>query len=91
MKLGIPYEAFGTKFLPTKFTDLTNKTIVTLTEQDSDFVIKLSPQGMLFEGKLKKIIQTEKDLQDFAKLVSDAWSEHRKLAPKIVKGDPRSI
>ncbi len=77
---------FGTNFIVTKHDSLDGKTTISYTEQSKEaapFTVKVTKSGMRFEGKLVQEIVTERDLQDFAKLVSDVWVEHRKLAPKI--------
>ena len=78
---------FNTDFLKTKYTAIDNKTIVAFTEQSGsahEFSVKASGQGIWFEGALSHKIDNEKELNDFARLIGDAWKEHQKLAPKIV-------
>jgi hypothetical protein len=73
-------------FLQTKYTNLENKTIVAFTEQSGsahEFSVKCSSQGIWFEGSLDFKLSTQKELQEFARLIGDAVTEHRKLAPKI--------
>lgn len=77
-------------FTRLKYSDLDGKTKVTYThelEQPGDgldpvkFVITCQGDGCHFEGSLT--IQTEEQLQRFAKILSDAWVDRRKLAPKL--------
>lgn len=80
-------EFAGMKFNKAKATTLDNRTVVSFTEdsgQPFPFTIKCSSSGMTFEGNMSKEIVTHSDLQAFAKAVAEAWSEHQKLAPKIV-------
>lgn len=77
---------FGKEFLRTKYSALDGKTTISWQEQSQEetpFTVKVTSEGMTFEGKLSGPIITERDLQDFAKMVSDCWQDHRKLAPKI--------
>ncbi len=79
-------EFFGVKFLYAKFSALDGHTTVTFEEQsgkDKPFTIKVNQTGLWFENKLEKKITNMDELQDWARLVSKAWAEHVKLAPKI--------
>jgi hypothetical protein len=40
--------------------------------------------GIMLDGKIE--ITSNEHLSDFAQLISDAWTQHEKLAPKIVMG-----
>lgn len=77
-------------FLRTKYDSLDGKTTVAFQEQiegvqaNDAFTVKVSSSGMRMEGKLLGEITTEADLQNFAEFISNAWTEHRKLAPKLV-------
>lgn len=78
---------FGEKFNLSKQDGLDGKTHVRFTWLDPDsskqpFYIDVTSAGMTFHGE-SPLVCTEADLQDFAMLVSDAWQEHRKLAPKL--------
>lgn len=69
------------KFVKTKFDALDGKTVVAYTTEDSAFAIKASKAGVSFQGELT--IEDQSELQQFAKLLSDAWTDHRKLVPKL--------
>lgn len=78
----------GRTFFKSKFDSLEGKTVVAWQEQSNTadpFTVKVDSEGMWFEGKLSTKIITQSDLQSFAKMISDCWVEHSKLAPKIVK------
>ncbi len=47
------------------------------------FTMEVRPSGLKFKGVLDKEISTEGELQDFAKLLSDVWQEHRRIKPKL--------
>lgn len=80
-------EYFGRKFTKEKFDSIDGNTYIQFREESSNvvdpFSIRVSKQGMNFKGYLDVPISSEKELQDFARLISDMWQEHRKLAPKI--------
>lgn len=69
------------KFVKTKYDALDGKVIVAYTTEDSAFTIKASRAGVSFQGEL--MIEDMGGLQQFAKLMSDAWTDHRKLVPKL--------
>lgn len=71
-------------FVKTKFDSLDGKTKVSFAEKESDFQIVVSRSGMSISGKLAGEVTSEKELQAFAKLISDAWALHRTLKPRIV-------
>lgn len=71
-------------FIRTKFTSLDNKTKVSFqanTGESDAFQLIASGEGVEFQGKF--LIPGEQELQDFAKLLSQVWQEHRKLKPKL--------
>lgn len=77
------------KFIKTKTSALDGETEVKYTQQvegkDAPFPpfrIVARKDGMHFEGQSAKITDM-KDLQDFAKVVSDAWKDHTSLQVKI--------
>ena len=77
---------FGVDFNVTKFDSLDGKTIVSYQEDSEEtepFEVRVSRSGMTFKGKLSTEICTERELQDFARMISDIWQEHRRLAPKL--------
>lgn len=68
-----------------KYDGLDGKTkisLVTINEPQTFSSIS-DPQGLTLKGEI--VIKSEKELQEFARLISDMWSEHRKLAPKILR------
>lgn len=74
------------KFIVTKFTGLDGRVVVAFTEDRAGvdaFTIKINPEGMWFTGTSEMKITTEAELQDFAKMISNIWSEQRKLRPKL--------
>lgn len=80
------YKYFGTEFVRTRFEGVDGKITVSFTENTErvdPFTVTISKSGMKFSGVLEKEIASEAELQDFAKFISDAWVEARKLAPKI--------
>lgn len=76
---------FGVHFFESKFDSLDGKTKVAFVEQsgaEKPFTVEVDSSGLRFKGDSPNIC-TERDLQEYARLVSDAWAQHRKLAPKI--------
>lgn len=76
------------KFVREKGDSLMGKTVVrhTLTDENggkADFYLEASRTGLVVKGNME--ITTQSDLQEYAKTVSDAWTDHRKLVPKITK------
>lgn len=69
------------KFVKTKYDSLDGKVICAYTTEDSSFSMRASKAGVTFEGKLA--IENQQELQQFAKLMSDVWVDHRKLVPKL--------
>ena len=75
-------------FVKRKFSDLDGRTVISWQEktiQGPPFEIRSTQAGVYFTGRLDGEITTEKDLEAFAELVSDAWTEHKNLAPKLTK------
>lgn len=52
------------------------------------FTVEASPFGVGVRGDKALLLESMEDLQDFAKVISDAWKVHMKLKPRIeiVKG-----
>lgn len=77
----------GIKFNKDKFSALDGKTKVTFTtnsmETGKEFVVEASSAGICFRGE-SPVISDREQLNEFARLVGDAYTEHRKLVPKIV-------
>ncbi len=81
-------EFFGTKFLKTKYISFDDKATICFEEQsgeDKPFRIMVSQAGVWFTGQMMKKISNMKELQDWARLMSKAWGEHERLAPKLSK------
>lgn len=79
-------EYFGTKFYKDKFTRLDGLTVVSWVEDAvvaTPFTVCADRTGVNFKGTLKEPISDKKQLNDFARLIADAWKEHVKLAPKV--------
>ena len=53
--------------------------------EDDGLRIMVNSQGMWTTGTLHRKITNQAELQDFAKLISVAWTEHEKLAPKLTR------
>jgi len=68
-------------FEKTKTVDEISKSRVTKYTWGS-FNIEADMDGLKFTG-FSKHLTTEKDLQSFAKAVSVAWAEHKRLTPKL--------
>lgn len=48
------------------------------------FIVEASPSGITIRGTMSGEIQDREDLDSLAEVIGDAWSEHRKLIPKIL-------
>lgn len=70
-----------------KFSGLDGRTKVTWSEAESSFKVVVTMGGVWFEGLMAQPLASNQALQDFARLVSDAWSVHRSLVPKIAVGN----
>lgn len=80
------------KFLREKVSALSGETEIRFTEtcegEDKPFPpfrVVASKPGIRFEGKSMPVTSME-ELQDLAKVVSDAWAAHRSLIPKLSEG-----
>lgn len=69
------------KIIVTKFDSLDGKTVVGFTSEDSSFSMRASRQGVEVQGVI--VLTSQSELQEFAKLMSDAWTQHRKLMPNL--------
>lgn len=82
-------EYFGTTFFIEKYTRIVDgKTAVKFVEDQvvhSPFKVEADGMGLNFAGTLRAPLDSRASLQDFARLIADAWKEHLKLAPKISK------
>lgn len=77
------------KFKKEKVSALTGETEVRFTEEPKEgenpfpaLVITATPRGVFLTGN-STWLEDMTDLQSFAKAMSDAWVEHRKLRPEI--------
>ena len=48
------------------------------------FTIECSPNGITFRGTMIGEIENGAELELLAEAIGNAWSEHRKLVPKIL-------
>lgn len=76
------------QFEKTKYSGLDGRTYVAFTQRESTalipFQIIASPSGLSFKGTMEGEIQKNlPEMQDFAKMVGEAWREHLKLRPII--------
>ena len=76
-----------------KYTGLDNRTYVKWTEasttgeiQTRPFTIVASPSGISIRGAMLGEIENVTELQEFAKIISEAQIEQRKLRPQLVPG-----
>lgn len=69
-------------FKKSKYDALDGKVTVSFAS-DGNFMLKASKMGLEFVGEF--LLQDEKELQQFAQLVSLAWTERLKLKPKFYK------
>lgn len=69
-----------------KFSAMSGQTVVEFKEDDGErvFTITASRAGVVMVGT-SPLITTEEELQNFAKVLSGAWAEKKKLTPKIEK------
>lgn len=70
------------KFERKKFDNLSGGTSVTYT--DGEFELLATREGVLIKGH-SPIIGNMDELQELAKVLSDAWSEHLRLKPRLMK------
>lgn len=76
----------GMNFIRTDFVSMDGKKIVAFTEDTTSiepFQLQASREGLKIKGEPTKQLVSETDLQEFAKFLSDAWVEVRKLKPQI--------
>jgi hypothetical protein len=82
-------EYFGTTFYIEKYTALDDGRARVKYVEDGvtvlPFKCEASAEGVNFAGSLKKPLTSRAELQDFARLIADVWTEHIKLAPRITK------
>lgn len=65
-----------------KFDNLSGGTSVAYT--DGEFELLATREGVLIKGH-SPVIGTMDDLQELAKIISDAWADHLKLKPRLVR------
>lgn len=74
-------EYFGHKFEVTKFSSIADgRTKVRYST--TNFYAEADQAGVIFNG-VTPLIGSHSELQDYARFVSDVWTEHMRLAPKI--------
>lgn len=80
------------KFLKEKVSALSGETEIRFTQivegEDKPFPpfrLTATKLGVTFEGNSAPFTDMQ-ELQDLAKVVSDAWSAHRKLQPDLTAG-----
>jgi hypothetical protein len=74
-----------TKFIRTKIVEPNGRVMIAFTEDVPDvsaFTIKVTPSGMTI-GNMKLEIGSQAELQDLAQMISEIWTEHMKLRPKL--------
>lgn len=72
------------KFNKQKITGLSGNPEVIFNEEGSDFQIFADKAGVRFSGRSSHIDNGE-SLQDFAKILSEAWTAHQKLLKSAVR------
>ena len=77
----------GKDFIENKFTSLDGKVIHTLTEvsdSPNPFQLRASAKGLEIQGALEKVLDSQKDLQDFAELIAAGWENRQRLRKQIL-------
>lgn len=82
---GMEVKYAGRTFVKNKFDGLDGKTKVSFQEigDGSSFKVLIDQTGVKFAGDMAMPICDQQELQGFAKFLSDCWTEHRRLVPKI--------
>jgi hypothetical protein len=80
------------QFEKSKYSGIDGRTYVAFTQknstQEKPFQIIASPSGVSFKGTMEGEIQKNlPEMQDFARMVAEAWKEHLRLKP-IIKTHP---
>lgn len=78
---------YGVQVSKAKFDGLDGRTTVTYTENnasDNPFKITCTAQGITLSGKMEKVLTSNDELQDFARLIAEAWKDHTRLKPRII-------
>lgn len=70
------------KFSREKMNSLAGGTVVIRTEPTTGFQLVSTREGVKVDGTLE--IASFDDLQAFAKVMAEAWTDHHSLVPKIV-------
>lgn len=68
------------EFTRTKYSALDGQTVIRYQEPD-EFHLEARPYGLTITGNF--VLETETQLQEFAKLLSEAWQDRRNLKPKL--------
>ena len=66
--------------MPRKYSHLIGDTVVDY-ETEGGFIVRAGPGGVSFQGEF--ILNSMDDLDDFAKVLSNAWKSHQSLKPKV--------
>jgi len=72
------------RFRRVKKSALTGETVVRYSVPSVNFMITASKAGLAFTGEGEVMLTDQKDLQEFAKVMSEAWADHRKLVPNLM-------
>lgn len=72
-----------THFDKIEYINLQNLKEIHICEKNSNFKFVISRQGLRMTGDMRSFISTEKELQEFAKMMSDIWAARRALDVKI--------
>ncbi len=87
MDAGEPKKYSGYSFVRSKYSAIdTTQTTISYTEVSEEaepFKVLITKQGVTFQGKLGRPMSNNADLSGIAKLISDCWKEHERLAPKL--------
>ncbi len=77
---------FNQSFEKLKFSAIDGMTKVSFAAtapSPEPFTVTASPTGVRLHGKMIGELSDRETLNDFARLIADAWKEHQKLAPTI--------
>ena len=75
------------EFEKKKITSMDNRPRFQFIEKSAQFlpfIIEASPSGITIRGTMSGEIESGADLEVLAEAIGNAWSEHRKLVPKIL-------
>lgn len=69
------------EFVKTKYSALDGKTTVGFGHED--FMVKANVSGVQFQGTFT--LEDDVELQNFAKLLAEAWVEHKRMLAAVTK------